>query len=98
MLVAGLAPVGCLPIQKNNIEHACVAVQNADAIVYNSKLQKLLVDVQTRLSGSKLAYFDAYNPILDMINDPTKYGKIIQLKASNTYTHDFYTLYIKVRA
>ncbi|KAI3410809.1 Lipase_GDSL domain-containing protein, partial [Psidium guajava] len=77
--VAGLPPVGCLPIQmtakfKNPEDRKCVEDENIDARRYNNKLANLLPQIQSVLPKSKIAYADVYEPMIDMINHPHKYG------------------------
>ncbi|KAM1126274.1 GDSL esterase/lipase At2g40250-like [Malus sylvestris] len=78
--VAGLPPIGCLPMQLtissifNGLRRVCVEQQNTDCQAYNTKLQGLIPRLQASLPGSRLAYFDSYIPILDMFNNPSKYG------------------------
>ncbi|MBA0700575.1 hypothetical protein Goari_022732 [Gossypium aridum] len=79
MIVAGLPPIGCLPIQmtakfQTPTNRKCSEDQNSDAESYNKKLAKLLPELQAKLPGSKLAYADVYDPLFDMINYPQQYG------------------------
>ncbi|KAL5580621.1 hypothetical protein UlMin_013063 [Ulmus minor] len=79
MVIAGLPPIGCLPIQitaKSQIPNnrSCVEDENSDAKTYNYKLHNLLFKLQANLPGTKLIHADIYNPLLDMINSPQKYG------------------------
>ncbi|KAJ9698793.1 hypothetical protein PVL29_007724 [Vitis rotundifolia] len=80
MVIAGLPPMGCLPIQMTTrfelpgIFRVCLEDQNSDAQSYNSKLEKLLPQIQNSLPGSKILYGDIYTPLEDMINNPEKYG------------------------
>ncbi|KAK6163806.1 hypothetical protein DH2020_000670 [Rehmannia glutinosa] len=79
MVVSGLPPIGCLPIQmtaKSPILRSCSHKENADSQSYNHKLQKLLPQIEAELPESKILYVDAYNPLMDMINNPQKYGKV----------------------
>ncbi|CAN6332752.1 unnamed protein product [Urochloa humidicola] len=61
-MVAGLPPVGCLPVTKalNQLGGArdCIPDQNAAAERYNATL----------------AYVDVYTPLKDMVDQPQKYG------------------------
>lgn len=80
MVVAGLPPIGCLPIQETLAfqdpkNRKCLENQNSDSQNYNHKLTKLLHDLQALLPGSKIHYIDIYNPLIDMIDHPKKYGK-----------------------
>ncbi|XP_019255145.1 PREDICTED: GDSL esterase/lipase At5g45960-like [Nicotiana attenuata] len=76
--VAGVPPFGCLPlIITINSGSAlqprqCVESYSAVAREYNSLLQHLLKTMQ--IHNTKLFYLDTYNPLNDMIQDPTKYG------------------------
>ncbi|CAK9314602.1 unnamed protein product [Citrullus colocynthis] len=79
MVVAGLPPIGCLPIQETLAfqdpkNRKCLENQNSDSQNYNHKLTKLLHDLQALLPGSKIHYIDIYNPLIDMIDHPKKYG------------------------
>lgn len=77
MVVPGLPPIGCLPIQmtvKSPILRTCSHKENADAQSYNDKLEKALPRTQTELPGSTILYVDIYNPLMDMINNPQKYS------------------------
>ncbi|KAJ8650938.1 hypothetical protein MRB53_003961 [Persea americana] len=80
--IAGLAPIGCLPIQmtaadilpSSDMPRTCAHQQNDDAMAYNMKLQGLVIWMQGSLSGTKIGYVDIYNQIMDMVLSPTKYG------------------------
>ncbi|KAG2669871.1 hypothetical protein I3843_14G055500 [Carya illinoinensis] len=81
MCIAGLPPIGCLPIQmtarfENRRDRKCLEDENLDAENYNQKLVKLLPQVQAYLPGSKLVYADVYEPLIHMINHPEKYGLV----------------------
>ncbi|KAK4492114.1 hypothetical protein RD792_002911 [Penstemon davidsonii] len=77
MVISGLPPIGCLPIQrtaKYPILRVCSYKENADSKSYNSKLENLLPQMEAQLQGSKILYVETYNPLMDMINNPQKYG------------------------
>ncbi|XP_023533087.1 GDSL esterase/lipase At2g30310-like [Cucurbita pepo subsp. pepo] len=79
IVVAGLPPVGCLPIQEtvsfeNPLHRICLEDQNSDSKSYNQKLSKLLSNLQPQLPGSTMLYADIYTPLIDMINNPRQYG------------------------
>ncbi|XBI20057.1 hypothetical protein VPH35_061436 [Triticum aestivum] len=81
MLVAGLPPVGCLPLQLTMAElrqpprpQGCIAEQNAAAESYNAKLQRMLAEFQARSPGARAVYADIYSPLKDMVDHPDKYG------------------------
>ncbi|KAK1271471.1 GDSL esterase/lipase [Acorus gramineus] len=81
--IAGLPPIGCLPVQitAGNIlpprvppQKGCVAEQNTDSEAYNKKLQTLFGALSASMAGSKVVYVDIYTPLLDMVTNPNKYG------------------------
>lgn len=78
MLIGGLLPMGCLPIQitarcKYFNGRKCLQDQNLDSQNYNKKVAKLLPKLQKSLPGSLLLYADTYKPLMDMIHNPQKY-------------------------
>ena len=82
--VAGLPPVGCLPLQvtvgsmlpsEHMLQRLCVAEQNDDAKAYNNKLQNVIIPrLTTSLHGSKIVYFDIFESMMDMVLHPNTYG------------------------
>uniref|UniRef100_A0A0E0JQL0 GDSL esterase/lipase n=1 Tax=Oryza punctata TaxID=4537 RepID=A0A0E0JQL0_ORYPU len=81
ILVAGLPPVGCLPVQMTLAAlrqpprpQGCIAEQNAEAEKYNVKLRKMLTKFQSTSPGAKAVYADIYTPLTDMVDHPKKYG------------------------
>ena len=89
MMVVGLPPMGCLPIQITlkypiPINRKCVEHLNADSQSYNQKMVNLLSKLQAVLPGSKFAYADIYQRVINMINYPQKYGKLIQPRTGNS--------------
>ncbi|KAM0891432.1 hypothetical protein ACQ4PT_026413 [Festuca glaucescens] len=81
MLVAGLPPVGCLPLQLTMAElrqpprpQGCIAEQNTAAESYNAKLRRMLAEFQSASPGARAVYADIYTPLLDMVDHPDKYG------------------------
>ena len=80
MIISGLPPVGCLPIQmaiarRNSSDLRCLDDQNSYAQSFNRKLVKMLPQIQQMLSGSKIVYLDMYKTLTEMIDRPQKYGK-----------------------
>ncbi|EPS66683.1 hypothetical protein M569_08095, partial [Genlisea aurea] len=79
MVVAGLPPLGCMPIQltvMSPVLRECVETQNSDAVGYNAKLQRLLTQTQNQLRGSTILYVDIFTIPIDMIKSPHKYGLV----------------------
>ncbi|KAL3644855.1 hypothetical protein CASFOL_010035 [Castilleja foliolosa] len=81
MVVSGLPPVGCLPIQmtaKSPITGTCIHKENVDARLYNQKLERVLQRIEVELKGSKILYMDVYDPLMDIIINPQKYGNVAE--------------------
>ncbi|OEL21589.1 GDSL esterase/lipase [Dichanthelium oligosanthes] len=59
-------------------EYQDTVLQMAQAYVkvYNSKLQELLPVLQGSLHGSKIVYLDAYRALMEILEDPEKYGNV----------------------
>lgn len=79
--VAGLAPLGCCPSQitKYNLTSGdCVGFLNDVSKQYNSALKKALTELRVELKDIHLVYSNLYDPILDAINNPAKYGKLFE--------------------
>lgn len=79
-IVAGLPPIGCLPLQMtlsvvHSVVRTCVDEQNSDARHYNSKLKHLLLKTQLSLPGSKFVYLDLYDFLMEVLNNAAKHGK-----------------------
>ncbi|KAF8051851.1 hypothetical protein N665_1661s0011 [Sinapis alba] len=77
IVVGGLPPMGCLPVQMTtkmrNIMRFCVEQENKDSVLYNQKLVKKLPEIEASLPGSKFLYANVYDPVMDMIQNPIKY-------------------------
>ncbi|KAF3647270.1 hypothetical protein FXO38_05423 [Capsicum annuum] len=77
IIVSGLPPIGCLPIQmteKSPLHRTCIEKENSDSQSYNKKLEELLPYLQAQLPGNKILYADIYTPLSDFINNPHDYG------------------------
>ncbi|KAL0827176.1 hypothetical protein Bca101_050853 [Brassica carinata] len=80
--VAGLPPIGCLPIVitvfsgEPLTNRRCIDRFSTVAINYNFYLQKELDLMQNSLAhlGSKIFYLDVYNPVYEIILDHRRFG------------------------
>ena len=61
---------------KNNHPHGCA---DQYLVELNTRTKKLLEDLNKRLPGAKFAFADTYPAVLDLIDNPTRYGKKILL-------------------
>lgn len=74
--VTSLAPFGCVPLQLTVSRQAsgCVDSLNQVASNYNQALNSTIGRLSASLSGAKIAYFDIYSGLLDIIKDPAANG------------------------
>ncbi|MED6118558.1 hypothetical protein PIB30_003774 [Stylosanthes scabra] len=83
IVVTGLPPMGCLPLMVTInsmlpgpywLKRLCNPKQNQECDAYNTKLHSKVHSLEATLKGSKIAFFDIYSPLLDMVQSPLKYG------------------------
>ncbi|CAM8878317.1 unnamed protein product [Rhodiola kirilowii] len=71
-------PLGCLPAQRTLggalVGRPCIELYNQAAQLYNSKLQKVIDAFNKRNTDALAHVIEIYNPFLDFIQSPTKYG------------------------
>ncbi|XVE69695.1 hypothetical protein DITRI_Ditri10aG0011700 [Diplodiscus trichospermus] len=75
--VLSAPPIGCVPSQRTlagGIERECADDYNVAATLFNKKLHAALDSLQTSLPDGRFVYVDVYNPLLDIIENPSKYG------------------------
>ncbi|KAH9328316.1 hypothetical protein KI387_000424, partial [Taxus chinensis] len=71
--VTSLPPMGCLPAAITLFGHgsnACVTRLNQDAQLYNRKLNNTVNRLGTKLPGLRIAVFDIYTALLDVVTHP----------------------------
>ncbi|KAK4835617.1 hypothetical protein QYF36_012122 [Acer negundo] len=80
MIIAGLPPMGCLPLLQitakfmNPFNWKSLEDNNSAARLYNYKLSKRITHLQALLPSSEIVYADIYESLIDMIRYPYKYG------------------------
>ncbi|CAN4105224.1 unnamed protein product [Withania somnifera] len=76
--VFGIPPIGCLPFQRTlsgGIARLCVEEYNQAAQLANTKISAAINgSLYKKLPQSKLVFIDLYDPMLDLIVNPKKYG------------------------
>ncbi|KAG9141445.1 hypothetical protein Leryth_001889 [Lithospermum erythrorhizon] len=75
--VTSLPPLGCLPAIRTLFgqhEIGCVSRINKDAQQFNQKLNSAASQLQKQLPGLKIAVFDIYKPLYDIVQKPSDYG------------------------
>lgn len=76
--VIGVPPIGCVPSQRTlegGLERQCSELENQAALLFNSKLSSQMDALNSQLPGCRLVYLDIYSTLLDIIKNPSKYGK-----------------------
>lgn len=71
-------PIGCVPSLRTllgGILRDCADDPNQAATLFNSKLSARLDHLNKNHPHSNFIYIDVYGPLLDIINNPDKYGK-----------------------
>jgi phospholipase/lecithinase/hemolysin len=56
------------------LQRVCAEKYNIAAKLFNTKLSSQLNSLAENLPNSRVVYIDVYNPLLDLIQNPTKYG------------------------
>ena len=75
--VTSLPPMGCLPASVTMFgggNPGCVERLNNDSLTFNRKLGAAADAVKRRRPDLKLVVFDIYQPLLDLVNNPTSAG------------------------
>ncbi|KAL3634338.1 hypothetical protein CASFOL_021392 [Castilleja foliolosa] len=75
--VFGIPSIGCLPSQRTLAGgpiRYCAEEHNQAAQMVNSKLSPALDSLAQSLPRSRVVYIDIYDPLLDLIKHPKKYG------------------------
>lgn len=69
--------IGCVPSQRTiggGMHRACSESSNQAAKLFNTKLFSQMGALQEKYLDARLVYLDSYYPLLDMIQNPHKYG------------------------
>ncbi|KAL5802387.1 hypothetical protein ACOSQ3_030836 [Xanthoceras sorbifolium] len=75
--ISGLPPMGCLPLERTtNLFHGsdCVEEYNDVAKDFNGQLQGMVMKLNNELPGIQLVLSNPYDILLDMIQNPNKFG------------------------
>ncbi|KAL5564237.1 hypothetical protein UlMin_027401 [Ulmus minor] len=68
---------GCVPEQRTeggSLIRSCADNANNAATLFNSKLSSQITSLNQRFPDARLVYIDTYNPLLDLVQNPTRYG------------------------
>ncbi|XP_010267093.1 PREDICTED: GDSL esterase/lipase APG-like [Nelumbo nucifera] len=75
--VTSLPPLGCLPATITLFgfgDNGCISRINTDAQGFNKKINAAVTKLQKEHTDLKIAIFDIYKPLYDLIQSPSKYG------------------------
>ncbi|KAK3224367.1 hypothetical protein Dsin_011392 [Dipteronia sinensis] len=75
--VMSAPPIGCVPSQRTisgGIFRDCSEPANHAARLFNCKLSSVIGSLSQKFPDSKIVFVDVYNPLLSLIQNPTKYG------------------------
>ncbi|CAK9165323.1 unnamed protein product [Ilex paraguariensis] len=75
--VTSLPPLGCLPAAITLFgfhQPGCVSRLNTDAQGFNKKINSAATQLQKQLPGLKIAVFDIFKPLYDVVRAPSNYG------------------------
>ncbi|RCV21662.1 hypothetical protein SEVIR_4G122200v4 [Setaria viridis] len=75
----GVPPLGCCPSQitlGGSPSRQCEPLRNQASRLFNSRISQEIeiLNAERSVSGSKIAYFDIYYNLLDLIQNPALYG------------------------
>lgn len=75
MVLAGLAPLGCIPSQLSLAsDNNCIEQVNELVTMFNSRLIWLINTLNASLPGMIFVYENIYNLFNDMVNNAPSYG------------------------
>ncbi|KAH6814270.1 hypothetical protein C2S51_023288 [Perilla frutescens var. frutescens] len=76
VICAGVLPLGCAPHVLRNItrKQGCLHELNEVVLDYNKRLEESIVAIDAELVDARLVFCDVYQPVMDFINNPNKYG------------------------
>ncbi|KAL8547228.1 hypothetical protein ACS0TY_006807 [Phlomoides rotata] len=77
VMVFGLGPMGCIPLQRvlsTSAAGACQDRTNTLALSFNQETSKVVTQLSTALPNATIRFGDAYDVVNDLITTPSKYG------------------------
>lgn len=76
MFFHGLGPLGCIPSQRVKSNRGiCLKQVNMWVQEFNSKVQKLVNNLNRHLPSAQITFADTYQSVMNLIENPTAYGK-----------------------
>ncbi|KAJ3701180.1 hypothetical protein LUZ61_004885 [Rhynchospora tenuis] len=83
LVVSGIRPNGCIPVvltyfpSTNRSDYdslGCLKVYNNIGIYHNTLLSSAVKQLRLKFPLAKISFSDYYNPIIDFVSNPSKYG------------------------
>ncbi|XP_043703870.1 GDSL esterase/lipase At1g74460 [Telopea speciosissima] len=75
LIVFGLAPMGCIPLQRVlSLTGNCQVKTNNLAIKFNTAATKLIENLSGNLPNATFKFGNAYDVVAEVINNPQKFG------------------------
>lgn len=75
--VSGVGPLGCIPsqlVRQKSVDGSCSDFVNNLSQDFNTGLKAVIQQLNTQLPGVKVIYADTFNPVIDYVHNPSKYG------------------------
>ena len=76
--VFNVAPLGCVPFARTiggGVRRECAENINKAVQFFNEKLSSLIATLNRQLNDSKVILVDVYQPVLELVQNPNKYGE-----------------------
>lgn len=77
VLVTGMGPLGCIPMQlnlRNSTDGSCIEALQQMAVNYNTALKPMLKELNAEFPDAVFAYVNVFDMNMQYINNPTAYG------------------------
>ncbi|KAI3973271.1 hypothetical protein MKW92_022613 [Papaver armeniacum] len=78
IVVSNVGPIGCTPYQRDfnqpKAGDSCVESSNNLAKLFNTKLKRLIIELNSNLAGSKFLYANVYDVFNDVVVNYKSYG------------------------
>lgn len=75
LVVVGVGPIGCCPAERRrDMMGGCFEEANQWAVKYNDGLKSTLHELKSEFNDINYSYFDTYDVMLNLIQNPASYG------------------------
>ena len=77
MVISGIGPLGCIPsqlVRQKSVNGECSDYVNNMIQDFNFGLKSILEELDAQFTDAKIVYADSFNPVLNYVHNPTKYG------------------------